>query len=69
MKSVTDRTSEEMTKAIQRIQAFCGTSVASELGNWLSKAQTWPNSAAFLHSLAVAADKETLLDHVATLRF
>jgi hypothetical protein len=60
---------KEMTKAAQRIKAFCGRSVASELESWLSKAQMWPNSAAFLHSLAVAADKETLLDHLATLRY
>jgi hypothetical protein len=55
--------------AMQRIEAFCGRSVTSELGSWLSKAQRWPNSAAFLHSLATAADKDVLLDHVATLRY
>jgi hypothetical protein len=54
---------------IQRIQALCGSSAAAELGGWLSKAQMWPNSDAFLHSLAVAADKETLVDHLATLRY
>jgi hypothetical protein len=58
-----------MTKAMQRIEALCGRSVASELGNWLSKAQMWPNSTAFLHPLATAADKDALLDHVATLRY
>ncbi len=58
-----------MTKAMQRIEALCGRSLASELGTWLSNAQPWPNSPAFLHSLAVAADKEALLDHLATLRY
>jgi hypothetical protein len=43
--------------------------VASELASWLSKAQMWPNSDAFLHSFAVADDKEVLLDHLATLRY
>jgi hypothetical protein len=59
----------EMTKAMQRIEAFCDRSTATELKNWLSKAQMWANSAAFLHSLAVAVDRETLLDHLATLRY
>jgi hypothetical protein len=58
-----------MTKAMQRIEALCDRSVASELGNWLSKTQTWASSAAFLHLLATAADKDVLLDHVATLRY
>jgi hypothetical protein len=58
-----------MTKAMQRIEAFCDGTTASELKNWLSKAQMWANSAAFLHSLAVAVDKDTLLDHLATLRY
>jgi hypothetical protein len=60
---------EEMAKAIQRIQALCGGSVASELAAWLSKAQTWPNSIALFHTLATAADKETLLDHLAPLHY
>jgi hypothetical protein len=68
MKSVTGSV-EEMTRATQRIQALCGASVASELGVWLSKAQTWSNSIAFFHSLATAADRETLQDHLATLRY
>jgi hypothetical protein len=59
----------EMKKAMQRIEVFCDGSTASELKNWLSKAQMWPNSAAFLHSLAVAVDKDSLLDHLATLRY
>lgn len=58
-----------MTNAMQRIEAFCGRDTASELKNWLSKAQMWPNSATFFHSLAVAVDKDTLLDHLATLRY
>ncbi|HLJ27895.1 MAG TPA: hypothetical protein VKY85_14390 [Candidatus Angelobacter sp.] len=58
-----------MMKAMQRIEAFCGKSVGSEFGSWLSEAQKWPNSAAFLHSLAVAADKDVLFDHLATLRY
>jgi hypothetical protein len=60
---------EAMAKATQRIQALCGSSVASELGTWLSKAQAWPNFSAFLHSVATAADKEALLDELATLRY
>jgi hypothetical protein len=61
--------SKQTVTAIQRIQALCGSSVAAELGTWLSKAQTWPNSSAFLHLLATAVDRETLLDHVATRRY
>jgi len=60
---------EKMTKATQRIQALCGGSVDSELAGWLSKAQTWPNSTALFHTLATAADKETLLDHLAPLHY
>ncbi len=54
---------------MHRIEAFCDGNTASELKNWLSKAQIWGNSAAFLHSVAVAVDKDTLLDHLATLRY
>ena len=61
--------SKQTVTAIQRIQALCGSSFAAELGGWLSKALMWPNSDPFLHSLAVAADKETLVDHLATLRY
>lgn len=60
---------DQMTNAMQRIEAFCNGNTASELKNWLSKAQMWANSAAFLHSLAVAVDKDALLDHLATLRY
>ncbi len=60
---------EAMAKATQRIQALCDGSDATLLGTWLSKAQTWPNSSAFLHLVATAVDSETLLDHVATLRY
>jgi hypothetical protein len=59
----------DVTKAMQRIEALCGSSIASKLENWLSKAQMWRNSAAFLHSLTTAADKDALLDHLATLRY
>jgi hypothetical protein len=59
----------ETTKAMQRIEAFCDGSTASELKAWLSTAQMWPNSTAFFHSLATAPDKDALLDHLATLRY
>jgi hypothetical protein len=58
-----------MAEAVHRIQALCGSSVASELAGWLSRALPWPSSAAFFHLLATAADKEILLDHLATLRY
>jgi len=53
-----------MAEATHRIQHLCGNSFASELGRGLSRAQTWPNSIAFFHLLATAADKEILLDHL-----
>jgi hypothetical protein len=64
-----DNATTDMTEAMQRIETFCGSSVALALRDWLSKAQMWRNSAAFLHSVAVAADKDALLDHLATLRY
>ncbi len=59
----------EMTEAMQRIETSCGSSVALVLRGWLSKAQLRRNFAAFLHSISVAADREALLDHLATLRY
>lgn len=59
----------EMTKAMQLIEAFCDGSTASELKNSFSKAQTLPNSTAFLHSRALAVDEDILLDHLATVHY
>jgi hypothetical protein len=59
----------EMTKAVQLIEAFCDGSTASELKNSFSKAQTLPNSTAFLHSRALAVDEDILLDHLATVHY
>lgn len=58
-----------VTKAMQRIKALCDESVTVEFESWLSKVQRWPNSAALFHSFASATDKQTLLDHLATLRY
>ena len=58
-----------MTKAMQRIKALCEKTAALEFENWLSTVLQWPNATAVFHSLAVAADKEALLDHLATLRY
>jgi hypothetical protein len=57
------------TKAMERIKALCGEITALEFENWLSRVLKWPNSAALFHSLASAADKQTLFDHLATLRY
>jgi hypothetical protein len=54
---------------MERIKALCGEITALEFENWLSRVLEWPNSAALFHSLASAADKQTLLDHLATLRY
>lgn len=58
-----------MTDAVEQIEAFCGRNAASQIETWLSTAQMWQNSPAFIHSLATAPDKGALLDHLATLRY
>jgi hypothetical protein len=58
-----------VTKAIERIKALCDESVVLEFESWLLKIFKWPNSAALFHSLALADDQQTLLDHLATLRY
>jgi hypothetical protein len=59
----------DVTKAMQRIKALFGETVALEFENWLLRVPKWTNATALFHSLAVAADKEALLDHLATLRY
>jgi len=59
----------EMTKAIQRIKTLCGSHSASIYAKWLSAAQTWENSAALFRSVGQAAEKGTLDDHLAALRY
>jgi hypothetical protein len=56
-------------KAMERIKALCDETVALEFESWLSKILNYPNSDTFFHSLATVADKEALLDHLATLRY
>src|SRR5690349_20627108 len=58
-----------MTKAMERIKALCDESVALEFDKWLSAVLQWQNSAALFHSFVLATDKQTLLDHLATLRY
>ena len=58
-----------MNNAIQRIEALCGSGSASKYAKWLLTAQTWENAGALFHSLAQAPDKDTLLNHLATLRY
>jgi hypothetical protein len=58
-----------VTKAMERTKSLCDESVALEFESWLSKVQGWPNSAALFHSFALATDRQTLLDHLATLRY
>ena len=61
--------SSEMTKAVQRIEALCGSRIALQLARWLSIAEAWGNSAALFDRLAAAPDRASVLDHVATLRY
>ncbi len=58
-----------VTKAMQRIRALYADTAALEFEIWFSKVLKWPNAAALFHSFAVATDRQTLLDHLATLRY
>jgi len=62
-------TANARTKAMERIKALYDEGVALEFDCWLSKVQRWPNSAALFHSFALASNKQTLLDHLATLHY
>src|SRR5579871_5597255 len=58
-----------VSKAMERIKTLCDESVALEFEKWLSTVIQWPNSAALIRSFALATDKQSLLDHVATVRY
>jgi hypothetical protein len=57
-----------MGGAVERIETFCGRD-ATGYAKWLSVAKSWPNAAALHRSIALAASREYLLDHLAALRY
>lgn len=60
---------DEMSRAAERIGALCDEPSATVFTRWLSAARTWANANALYRRIGVARDRETILDHLATLRY